>query len=101
MALSTDEIRALIHRIVSDSELQTEFRRAILPDDEYNLLKLVRELSVNVAGLSVTVDELARAQKRTEQRVEELAEAQKRTEQRVEELAEAQKRTEQRVEELA
>ncbi len=35
------------------------------------------------------------------QRVEELAEAQKRTEQRVEELAEAQKRTEQRLEQLA
>ncbi len=101
MVLSTDQIRALIQRIVSDSELQTEFRRAILPDDEYNLLKLVRELSVIVAGLSVSVDDLAKAQKRTEQRVEELAEAQKRTEQRVEELAEAQKRTEQRVEELA
>jgi len=47
------------------------------------------------------VDELAEAQKRTEQRVEELAEAQKRTEQRLEELAEAQKRTEERVEALA
>ncbi|MEW6103709.1 MAG: hypothetical protein AB1630_07865, partial [bacterium] len=47
------------------------------------------------------VEELAEAQKRTEQRVEELAEAQKRTEQRVEELAEAQKRTEQRLEKLA
>jgi len=52
-------------------------------------------------GLKAVVQELAEAQKRTEQRVEELAEAQKRTEQRVEELAEAQKRTEQRVEELA
>ncbi len=41
-----------------------------------------------------SIEELAEAQKRTEQRVEELAEAQKRTEQRVEELAEAQKRTE-------
>jgi hypothetical protein len=50
--------------------------------------------------LTAVVQELAEAQKRTEQRVEELAEAQKRTEQRVEELAEAQKRTEQRVEEL-
>jgi hypothetical protein len=47
------------------------------------------------------VEELAEAQRRTEQRVEELAEAQRRTEQRVEELAEAQRRTEQRVEELA
>jgi DNA repair exonuclease SbcCD ATPase subunit len=52
-------------------------------------------------GLKAVVQELAEAQKRTEQRVEELAEAQKRTEQRVEELAEAQRRTEQRVEELA
>jgi len=58
--------------------------------------------------LSQRVEELAEAQKRTEQRVEELAQAQKKTEerldrlsQRVEELAEAQKRTEQRLEELA
>jgi len=54
------------------------------------------------------VEDLAEAQKRTEQRVEELAQAQKNTELRltrlekaVEELAQAQKRTEQRVEELA
>jgi len=54
------------------------------------------------------VEELAQAQKRTEERldrleavVEELAQAQKRTEQRVEELAQAQKRTEERVTELA
>ncbi len=51
--------------------------------------------------LTAVVQELAEAQRRTEQRVEELAQAQKRTEQRVEELAQAQKRTEQRVEELA
>ena len=99
--LSTDEIRALIQRIVSDSELQTEFRRAIIPDDEYNLLRAVRELSVRVADLAIAVDNLSKAQTRTEERVEQLAEAQRRTEQRVEELAEAQRRTEQRVEELA
>jgi uncharacterized phage infection (PIP) family protein YhgE len=58
--------------------------------------------------LKATVQELAEAQKRTEQRVEELAEAQKKTEQRldslalkVEELAEAQKKTEQRLDSLA
>ncbi len=58
-------------------------------------------------ALRAVVQELAEAQKRTEQRVEELAEAQKRTEQRVSrlevalaELAEAQKRTEQRVSRL-
>jgi len=70
----------------------------------------------------MSIDKLAEAQKRTEERVGELAEAQKqtdthlvkldmsidklaeaqkRTEERVEELAEAQKRTEERVEELA
>jgi len=59
-------------------------------------------------ALSAVVAELARAQKRTEERVEELAQAQKRAEERlgrleaaVEELARAQKRTEERVEELA
>ncbi len=51
-------------------------------------------------ALRTTVQELAEAQRRTEQRVEELAEAQRRTEQRVEELAEAQRRTEQRVSRL-
>jgi hypothetical protein len=63
---------------------------------------------VEFSELRATMQELAEAQKRTEQRVdtlglrmEELAEAQKRTEQRMEELAEAQKRTEQRMEELA
>ena len=95
--LSTDEIRALIQRIVSDNELQTEFRRAILPDEEYNLLKAVRELIVKVADLTIAVENLAEAQKRTEERIEQLAEAQRRTEQRVEELAEAQRRTEERV----
>ncbi|MGC8795475.1 MAG: chordopoxvirus fusion protein, partial [Thermodesulfovibrio sp.] len=66
------------------------------------------ELKVDFKKLTKIVEELAEAQKRTEQRVEELAEAQKRTEERlarleniVAELAEAQKRTEQRVEELA
>ncbi len=48
-----------------------------------------------------SIEELAEAQKRTEQRVEELAEAQKRTEQRVEELAEAQKKTEIEIRELS
>ena len=95
--LSTDEIRALIQRIVSDNELQTEFRRAILPDEEYNLLKAVRELIVKVADLTIAVENLAEAQKRTEERIEQLAEAQRRTEERVEELAEAQRRTEERV----
>ena len=59
------------------------------------------ELKEIVTHLGTHVENLAEAQKRTEQRVEELAEAQKRTEQRVEDLAKAQKKTEKRVEELA
>jgi DNA repair exonuclease SbcCD ATPase subunit len=47
------------------------------------------------------LEELAEAQRRTEQRLEELAEAQRRTEQRLEELAEAQRRTEQELKALA
>ena len=63
------------------------------------LVKIYNELNQAVTKeefrvLTEKVEELAEAQKRTEQRVEELAEAQKRTEQRVEELAEAQKKTE-------
>ncbi len=55
----------------------------------------------DIQDLKGSIQELAEAQRRTEERVEELAEAQRRTEERVEELAEAQRRTEERVEELA
>jgi multidrug efflux pump subunit AcrA (membrane-fusion protein) len=91
------------------AQLDEKTRSAILQvasDMEKNLAQTVRredftELKSLVADITLTVKELAEAQKRTEARVEELAEAQKRTEARVEELAEAQKRTEARVEELA
>jgi len=56
--------------------------------------------TVDFAGLTVIVQELAQAQMRTEQRLGELAQAQARTEQRLEELAQAQTRTEQRLEQL-
>jgi len=77
------------------------------------LIKMYNDINQTVTKaefqeLRVVVNELAEAQKRTEERVEELAQAQKRTEERVEELAQrmeelaqAQKRTEERVEELA
>ena len=69
------------------------------------LIKMYNDINQTVTKaefqeLRVVVNELAEAQKRTEERVEELAQAQKRTEERVEELAQAQKRTEERVEEL-
>lgn len=69
-------------------EFSNEIRKTVTQDDFKELKEIVADLGV--------------AQKRTEQRldslavkVEELAEAQKRTEQKVEELAEAQKHTEQ------
>jgi len=74
-------------------------------DDRVREIKVTRE---DFNALKQVVEELAQAQKKTEQRVEELAQAQKKTEQRlgrveaaVEQLAQAQKKTEQRVEELA
>ncbi|MCS6962915.1 MAG: DUF3782 domain-containing protein [Thermoflexus sp.] len=47
------------------------------------------------------MEQLAEAQRRTEERLEQLAEAQRRTEERLERLAEAQRRLEERVEQLA
>ncbi|MFH1096132.1 MAG: hypothetical protein V1749_01330 [Candidatus Desantisbacteria bacterium] len=65
------------------------------------------ELKGEVTKLTISVNKLAEAQTRTEQKVEELAEAQTRTEQHVErlddsvnKLAQAQTRTEQSVERL-
>ena len=98
------------------AEVINEAYTDLVKTSDFNELKeIVRNLSLTmeelaqaqietqkeVSRLNRSLQELAEAQKRTEQRVEELVEAQKRTEQRVEELAEAQKRTEQRVEELA
>lgn len=67
-----------------------------------------RKAREDFSELKAIVNELAQAQKQTEQRVNELAQAQKRTEERVgrlervvNELAQAQKQTEQRVNELA
>ncbi|MCS6906982.1 MAG: hypothetical protein RML93_03750 [Anaerolineales bacterium] len=97
---SVDEIRALIQRIAGDNELRTEFRRAILPDEEYNLLKLVQETSANVARVSLTLDELAKAQKRTEECLNELAVAQKGTEEALKRLAAAQEGSEERIRHL-
>ncbi|MFQ5859820.1 MAG: hypothetical protein ACE5LU_29855, partial [Anaerolineae bacterium] len=51
--------------------------------------------------LETTVQALAEAQQRTEERLEQLAQAQQRTEERLEQLAQAQQRTEERLEQLA
>ena len=99
---------------------QTEFK--ITPATKKEIIKIIderireahvtkedfSELKAIVKDLAVAQQELAQAQKRTEQRVDELAkaqqelaQAQKKTEQRLEELAQAQKRTEETVKELA
>ena len=95
-------IKEVLLGILEEIERQRKQWEESVTKTEFNELKEI------VAELAKKVDELAEAQKRTEQRVDrleiavrELAEAQKRTEQRVNELAEAQKRTEQRVNELA
>ncbi|MEJ5300833.1 MAG: hypothetical protein WHS38_07580 [Thermodesulforhabdaceae bacterium] len=82
-------------------ELERQREESVTKKEFLELKEIVRELGK-------TVQELAVAQKRTEERLNELAEAQKKTEQRLEalakrvdELAEAQKKTEIEVAKLA
>ncbi len=82
-------------------QIYEELSQSVRKEDFNELKSVVKELVEAQRGtekrldsLTVKVEELAEAQKRTEIRVEELAEAQRRTETRVEELAEAQKQTE-------
>ena len=70
------------------------------------IAELVEELQekagrAELGALTDSVNQLAQAQQRTEERVEQLAQAQQRTEERIEQLAQAQQRTEERVEQLA
>jgi molecular chaperone GrpE (heat shock protein) len=97
--------------VTTVQQLPPELRFPMLEFAEAIEQKMHSELAVrreDFSALQATVQDLAEAQRRLEQRVDrletaliELAVAQRRTEQRVEELAEAQRRTEQRVEELA
>ena len=96
-------------------QIYEELSQSVRKEDFNELKSVVKELveaqhqtEKRLDSLTVKVEELAEAQKRTESRVEELAEAQHQTEKRLDsltvkvgELAEAQKRTESRVEELA
>ncbi len=68
-------------------EFREEMRRMLLSDEILTLPELMR-------NLSSTVQELAVAQKRTDERLDQLSAV-------VQELAAAQKRTEERLEELA
>ena len=75
VAFSVQDFHDLVRLLEQHPEWRAELRRLTLTDE--------------LLGLPAVVQELAEAQRRTEQRVEELAEAQRRTEQRLEELAEA------------
>jgi len=109
-------MKEVLIEILAEMERQRMQWEESVTKKEFNELKeIVAELAQlqkmteqSLGTLCQRVEELAEAQRKTEQRVEELAEAQKKTEerleslsQRVEELAEAQRKTEQRVEELA
>ncbi|MFN3741965.1 MAG: hypothetical protein ACK4VW_04765 [Anaerolineales bacterium] len=122
MPFDVAEYHAFVQLLYQHPEWRAEVRKLVLSEDILALPEIVRQLSV-------TVKELAEAQKRTDeqlqlltQRVDALAEAQKRTDeqlqiltqrvdaltqrvdaltQRMDELAEAQKRTELRVDKLA
>ncbi len=74
----------------------------VIPHQDFVELKhTVEHLAQAQERTEQRVGQLAQAQERTEQRVGQLAQAQERTEQRVGQLAQAQERTEQRVEQLA
>ena len=87
-------IKEVLLAILEEIERQRKQWEESVTKTEFNELKEI------VAGLAKKVDELAEAQKKTEQTIKELVEAQKKTEQRLNELAEAQKKTEQRVDKL-
>ncbi len=95
-------LREVLLAILEEMEKQRAQWEQSITKTEFNELKNI------VAQLGKTVNELAEAQKKTEEKVnelaeaqKELAEAQKKTEQRLNELAEAQKKTEEKVNELA
>ena len=82
-------------RIIGETVTRKEFQ------------EFVKATNENFEKVWKAINELAEAQKKTEERVKELAEAQKRTEERVseleksmKELAEAQKKTEEKLEKL-
>jgi hypothetical protein len=93
--------------VIDRAALLAELQRAFDAQTAGVLLDVLEKVAVQVHATSVTredfgelrriVEELAEAQRRTEERVGELAKAQRRTEERVGELAEAQRRTEERV----
>lgn len=98
MALTANDLEALIRLLEEQPQTRLRLRTILLIDD-------LQVLPERFDRLTEVVEQLARAQQRTEER---LAQAQQRTEERLERLeatvqvlAEAQQRTEERLEQLA
>ncbi|HXF06100.1 MAG TPA: hypothetical protein VNM72_11910 [Blastocatellia bacterium] len=110
-----NELREMFRILEEHPEYRAQLRRLLLTDQILELPAVVQELAEaqrrteqEVRALAEQVAALAEAQRRTEEQVQTLAEAQRRTEQRVEALAEqvatlaeAQRRTEEQVQTLA
>ena len=82
-----------------DTVKRSDFERlegivATLGEQVSDLALAQKKSEIRLTRIEAILNDLAQAQKRTEERVEDLAQAQERTEKRVEELAEAQKKTE-------
>ncbi|MGC8972548.1 MAG: chordopoxvirus fusion protein [bacterium] len=104
--LTSEDLEQII-RIVREIVRQEIDTRLPIHEEILNLKSAVNELAEaqrrteeRLERLEMIVESLAEAQRRTEERVNELAEAQRRTEERVNELAEAQRRTEESLREL-
>ena len=108
MGISVSDVQEFLEKLRSDPALREQLRQLLLSEFERQVLESIHRLTIQVEILTRRVDELAEAQKQTMLAVQQLAEAQRRTDERVgrletalAELAEAQRRTEQKVEELA
>ncbi len=78
----------------------TEFAKAT-EENFKKVWKSLQELAEAQRHTEERLNQLAEAQRRTEERLNQLAEAQRRTEERLTQLAEAQRRTEERLNQLA
>ena len=104
MGISVSDVQEFLEKLRSDPALREQLRQLLLSEFERQVLESIHRLTIQVEILTRRVDELAEAQKQTMLAVQQLAEAQRRTDERVgrletalAELAEAQRRTDERV----
>jgi hypothetical protein len=72
MAFAVEDFHDLVRLLEQHPEWRAQLRRLLLPDELLTLPELIRSLALRV-------EELAEAQRRTDERLGELAEAQRRT----------------------